>query len=125
MNCERKMQYDKIHIKELLIKCIIGIREWERSTPQNVNIDITLYTDFSKACITDDIADTVDYVTIKKDIIKEAENSSFNLVERLAQMVAEVCLRNQRIARVDVTLSKPGALRFAKTVAVELTRFRE
>ena len=119
------MQYDKIHIKELLIRCIIGIREWERSTPQNVNLDITLYTDFSKACVTDDIADTVDYVKVKKDIIREVENSSFNLVERLAQMVADICLRDKRVEKVDVTLSKPGALRFARTVEVEITRYRE
>jgi len=119
------MQYDKIHIKDLLVRCIIGIREWERTTPQNVNLNITLYTDFTKACRTDDIADAVDYVTIKKDILQEVEQSSFNLIESLAQMVAEICLRNKRVAKVDVSLSKPGALRFARTVAVEITRYKK
>lgn len=117
--------YDRIHITDLLLRCIIGIREWERTTPQNVNLNITLFTDFSKACLSDDIADTVDYVAIKKDIIKEVEASSFNLVEKLAHTVAEICLRNERVIRVDVNLSKPGALRFARTVAVEITRTRE
>ncbi len=117
--------YDRIHITDLLLRCIIGIREWERTTPQNVNLNITLFTDFSKACLSDDIADTVDYVAIKKDIIKEVEASSFNLVEKLAHTIAEICLRNERVIRVDVNLSKPGALRFARTVAVEITRTRE
>jgi len=117
--------YDKIHIRELLLRCIIGIREWERKAPQNVIIDITLYTDFTKAAETDDISDTVDYVTIKKHVIERVESSSFMLVERLAQVIASTCLEDKKVARVDVTLSKPGALRFAKTVAVEITRFRE
>lgn len=122
MNHEK---YDKIHIKDLLVQCIIGIREWERTTPQSVNIDLTLHTDFSKACVSDDIADTVDYVTIKKEIMKSVESSSFNLVESLAQMIADVCLNHQCVERVDLILSKPGALRFARTVAVEITRYRE
>ncbi|MFA7173429.1 MAG: dihydroneopterin aldolase [Kiritimatiellia bacterium] len=117
--------YDKIQIVDLLLPCIIGVREWERTTPQNINLNITLFTDFSKACGSDEIDDTVDYVTIKKDIIKEVEASSFKLVEKLAQMVAEICLRDARVMRVDVNVSKPGALRFARTVAVEITRTRE
>lgn len=117
--------YDKIQIIDLLLPCIIGLRDWERTTPQNVNLNITLFTDFSKACVSDDIDDTVDYVTIKKDIIKEVEASSFKLVEKLAQMVADICLRDARVMRVDVNVSKPGALRFARTVSVEITRTRE
>jgi FolB domain-containing protein len=118
-------RYDRIHIRDLLLRCIIGIRDWERKAPQNVNINITLHTDFSKASITDDIADTVDYVTIKKNVIEKVETSSFKLVERLAQVIAETCLEDERVKRVDVVLSKPGALRFARTVAVEITRSRE
>ena len=120
-----RKHYDKIQISDLQLPCIIGLREWERTTPQNVNLNITLFTDFSKACVSDEIDDTVDYVTIKKDIIKEVEASSFKLVEKLAQMVAEICLRDARVMRVDVNVSKPGALRFARTVAVEITRTRE
>ncbi|MDD2599878.1 MAG: dihydroneopterin aldolase [Kiritimatiellae bacterium] len=120
-----RKHYDKIQISDLQLPCIIGLREWERTTPQNVNLNITLFTDFSKACVSDEIDDTVDYVTIKKNIIKEVEASSFKLVEKLAQMVAEICLSDARVMRVDVNVSKPGALRFARTVAVEITRTRE
>jgi D-erythro-7,8-dihydroneopterin triphosphate epimerase len=115
---------DRIHIRDLLLRCIIGIREWERDTPQHVSLDITLHTDFSRACVSDEISDTVDYVTIKKKVVDRVESSSFLLVERLAQVVAETCLEDERVERVDVVLSKPGALRFARTVAVEISRSR-
>jgi D-erythro-7,8-dihydroneopterin triphosphate epimerase len=117
--------YDKIHIKDLLLRCIIGIREWERKAPQNVIINITLHTDFSKACHSDSIEDTVDYVSIKKHVIEKVENSSFMLVERLAHLIAQICLEDEKVMRVDVSLSKPGALRFARTVEVEISRSRE
>jgi FolB domain-containing protein len=116
---------DRIHINDLLLRCVIGIREWERKDRQNVNFNITLHADLSKACASDEFGDTVDYVTIKKKVIKAVEGSSFSLIEKLAQTVAEVCLKDPRVQRVDVKLEKPGALRFAKTVAVEITRTRD
>ncbi len=116
---------DRIHIEDLLLRCVIGIREWERKEKQNVNLNITLYADLSRACGSDVFDDTVDYVTIKKKIIKRVENSSFKLIERLAQEVADACLEDARVRKVNVRLSKPGALRFAKTVSVEITRTRD
>lgn len=116
---------DRIHIGDLLLRCIIGVRDWERETKQNVLLNMTLYADLSKAAASDDIEDTVDYVTIKKNVIDLVEGSSFYLVEALAQAVAEVCLRDPQVQKVDVRVEKPGALRFARTVAVEMTRERE
>jgi FolB domain-containing protein len=113
---------DRIHIGDLLLRCIIGVRDWEREAKQNVLLNMTLYADLSKAAASDDIGDTVDYVTIKKNVIDLVEGSSFYLVEALAQAVAEVCLRDPQVQKVDVRVEKPGALRFARTVAVEMTR---
>jgi len=115
---------DRIHIRSLLLRCIIGVRDWERTERQNVVLDITLHADLRTPCQTDNFADTVDYVTIKKRIIERVESSSFQLLERLAEVVAEACLEDPRVQRVDVCAAKPGALRFAKTVAVEITRQR-
>ena len=115
---------DRIHIRDLLVRTIVGIRDWEREKKQDVVLNITLHADLSAACRTDAIEDTVDYVGIKRSVIDTVENSSFYLVERLAQAVADVCLADERVQRVDVLLEKPGALRFAKTVAVEITRER-
>jgi FolB domain-containing protein len=115
---------DRIHIRDLLLRCVIGIRDWERRAPQNVLLNITLHADLRAAGASDEIADTVDYVTIKKRVIEFIEGSSFGLVEGLARAVANVCLKDPKVQRVDVVLEKPGALRFPRTVAVEITRRR-
>jgi D-erythro-7,8-dihydroneopterin triphosphate epimerase len=115
---------DKIHIRDLLLRCIIGIYDEERREKQDVNINITMRADLAKAAETDDIDDTVDYKTIKKKVIKMVEASEFFLVERLAGKIAEICLENETVEGVDVCVEKPGALRFARTVAVEITRDR-
>lgn len=115
---------DRIHIRDLLVRTIVGIREWEREKKQDVVLNITLHADLAAACRSDAIEDTVDYVAIKRNVIDTVERSSFYLVERLAQAVADVCLQDERVKRADVLLEKPGALRFARTVAVEITRER-
>jgi FolB domain-containing protein len=115
---------DRIHIRDLMLRCVIGVREWERETRQNVLLNMTLHADLGGAAASDDIADTVDYVQIKKNVIERVENSSFYLIEALAEAVARTCLEDPRVERVDVLLEKPGALRFARTVAVEITRER-
>ena len=115
---------DRIHIKDLLLRCIVGIHDWERHERQDIGITIVLHADLSKAAASDAIADTVDYVTIKKRIIALVESSSYGLIEALAEAIARVCLEDERVARVDVTLEKPGALRYARTVAVEITRMQ-
>lgn len=118
-------ELDRIHIRDLLLRCIVGIRDWEREAKQNVLLNITLHCDLKAAGQSDDIADTVDYVTIKKRVIDVVEGSSFHLVEALAQAVADACLEDPRVQRADVVLEKPGALRFARTVAVEISRERK
>jgi FolB domain-containing protein len=115
---------DRIHIRDLLLRCVVGVRDWERASPQDVVLNITLHADLRAACASDEIADTVDYVAIKKQVIELVEGSSFRLVEALAQAVADVCLEDPKVRRVDVVVEKPGALRFARTVAVEISRGR-
>lgn len=115
---------DRIHIRDLLARCIVGIREWERTERQNVVLNITLHADLSVPCTTDDFDQTVDYVTIKKRVLQVVEGTPFYLLEKLAETVAQVCLEDRRVRRVDVEAEKPGALRFARTVAVEITRYQ-
>ncbi len=116
---------DRIHIRDLLVRCIVGIREWERKERQNVVLNITLHADLSAPCATDDFDQTVDYVTIKKRVLQAVEGTPFYLLEKLAETVAQVCLEDRRVRRVDVEAEKPGALRFARTVAVEITRYQK
>jgi FolB domain-containing protein len=114
---------DRIHIREILLRCIIGINEDERHEKQDVVISVTLHTSLSKAGASDNFADTVDYKAVKQRIVALVEGSSYYLIEALAEAVARECLSvDDRIRRVDVLVEKPGALRFARTVGVEISR---
>jgi dihydroneopterin aldolase/D-erythro-7,8-dihydroneopterin triphosphate epimerase len=115
------MSADKIHIKDLLLRTIIGINEEERIKRQDVLINITLYTDHSPA-ISDDIVDTTNYRALTKQIIQMVEESSFFLVEKMALEITNLCLADSRIERAVVTVEKPGALRFARSVGVTVDR---
>lgn len=117
------MANDQIHIKDLLLRAIIGINEEERRNKQDVVVNITLYTDHTAAA-SDDIADTVNYKTIAKQTIKLVEESQFYLVEKLALEITELCLADTRVERAVVTVEKPGALRFARSVGVTVDRTR-
>lgn len=115
---------DKIHIRGLSARCIVGIFPREREVRQEVLIDLVLEADLAAACHSDDIADTVDYKELKNRVLHLVEGSQFFLIERLAEAVAAACLETPRVQRATVTLDKPGALRFARSVAVEITRQR-
>ena len=115
---------DKIHIRDLHVRCIVGIYEEERHAKQDVHINITLYADYREACRSDRIEDTADYKAIKTQVVAMVEASSYMLIERLAEEVAKICLAAPRIERAVVTVDKPGALRFARSVAVEISRNR-
>lgn len=115
---------DKIHIRDLLLRCIIGIEPEEREKKQDVVISVTLHADLAVAARTDSFARTVDYKTVKKRIVELVEGSEFYLIESLAEAVARVCLEPELVRQVDVLVEKPGALRFARTVGVEITRFK-
>ena len=115
---------DRIYIRDLALRCIIGIYPEERREKQDVIINITLETDFSKAAETDEIDHAVDYKHIKKRVISLVETSEYNLIETLAERIADTCLGSDGIQCAKVCVDKPGALRFARSVAVEITRPR-
>ena len=115
---------DKIHIRDLHLRCIVGIYPEERSQTQDVIINVVLRCDLSRACLSDDIGDTVDYKQIKKRIVAMVESSEFFLIERLAEEIARICLEPPGVMLAQVTVDKPGALRFARSVAVEISRTR-
>lgn len=113
---------DCIHIRDLHARCILGIFPEEREKEQEISLDITLFSDLSQAGRSDDIADTVDYKEVKQRVLSMVERSEYFLIERLAQEVADICLEAPRVSGVTVCIDKPGALRFARSVAVEITR---
>jgi FolB domain-containing protein len=115
---------DVIRIKDLILKCIVGINEDERLAAQEIVINIAIYADLKVACGSDDIADTIDYKAVKKEVIAMVKASSFFLVEKLAEEVARICLAPARSKYVTVEIDKPHALSYARSVSVEITRER-
>lgn len=115
---------DRIRIYDLLVRCILGINESERREKQDVLINLTIYTDMHKAGKSDRIEDAVDYRALKKRVLAMAESSQFYLEEALADAVAELCLGQPGVLQIEVRVEKPNALRFARSVAVEITRKR-
>ena len=116
---------DQILIKDLLLRTIIGINPEERRNRQDVLINIVLYADTRAAGVSDDIADAINYRTITKQVIELVENSQFYLVEKLAAEIAAICLQDERVDKARVRLEKPGALRFARSVGIEIERSHE
>jgi len=116
---------DRILIKELFLRCHVGVSEEERREKQDVTISIALAADLRRAGASDSFADAVDYRALKKKVIAMVEDSAFHLVEALAEAVASICLEAPQVLEVTVTVEKPTALRFARSVGVEITRRRE
>ncbi len=116
---------DALTIRNLRARCILGVEEWERAKKQEVLITVVLRTDLRRAGRTDRLEDSVDYKAVKERILDEVERSSFHLLERLAECVADVCLSAARVRQVEVTIQKPGALRFAQCAEIAITRRHE
>lgn len=116
---------DRIVIRDLLVRGIVGINPEERANRQDVLVNVTMWADLAPAAASDDIADAVNYRTVTKAIVSHIEGGAPLLVERLAGEIASICLdADPRIAEVEVAVEKPGALRFARTVGVVVRRTR-
>lgn len=113
---------DTIVIKDLLVRGIIGVNDWERELEQDILVNITLTADLSRAGQTDDLADTVNYRTVAKKVIAHVEGTQRFTLEALAADIAAICLAEPRVRRTRVRVEKPGALRFARSVGVEIER---
>ena len=113
-----------VRIKNLRLRTIIGIHDWEQKNKQDIIINIKFEFDGDAACKSDDIADTVDYMSMKKEIIQEVEQSSFGLLEKLTSHILQVIMKNKRVIKATVEIDKPHALRFADSVSISCTAKR-
>ncbi|MBN1551372.1 dihydroneopterin aldolase [bacterium] len=116
---------DKIIIKDLLVRGIIGINDWEREKKQDILVNIELLANLGQSCMSDSIDDTVNYRTLAKHIIALVETTQRYTLEALANDIMKVCFFDSRVKSVRVRVEKPGALRFAKSVGIEIDRRRE
>jgi len=107
-----------IRIKNLRLRAIIGLNDWERKVQQDLILNIMLEFDGEEAGRSDDIADTVDYKAMKQRIRSEVEASQYRLLEALASHVLKLVMVDERVQRASVEVDKPHALRFADSVSV-------
>ncbi len=113
---------DKVIIKDLVARGVIGVYDWERDKLQEILINIVLFGDLSKAGTTDNIDDSIDYKTVAKGAQSLAEKCERLTVEALADDIAKYCLETKGVFKVIVRVEKPGAVRFAGSVGVEVER---
>ena len=115
---------DRVFIEALEIDCVIGIYDWERKIRQPVVLDIEMEFDNRKPAASDAIADTLDYKAVSKRLIQFVGDSSYGLVESLAENCARIVLEEFAVQRLRLKLSKLGAVRGARAVGVMIERSR-
>ena len=115
---------DTVKIERLELDCIIGINPWERLTKQQITVDIEIDTDLAAAGNSDSIEDTINYRMIAKNVTTEIEKSDYGLVESIGAKIADICLEDDRVFSVRVTVRKPGAVRKASAVGIVIRRNR-
>ena len=113
---------DIIYLNDLEIETIIGIFDWERRVKQKVRLNLEMGADIRPAARSDKIEDTLNYKSVAKRLIEFVEQSEYQLVETLAEQVADIIISEFDIPWVRVTLNKPGAVRYAGDVGVIIER---
>ena len=115
-------QMDIIYLNDLCIETIIGVFDWERKIKQRVIIDLEMAADIRRAAATDNLDDTLDYKAVAKRVIGFVEQSEYQLVETLAERVAEIILNEFKVPWLRLRLNKQGAVRGANDVGVIIER---
>lgn len=117
---------DRIIIKNAPFLCSIGIKEEEREKKQEILVDIELFTDIRRGAGTDSIEDTIDYSAVHELISKEVGKNHYNLIETLAEKIAQRVLEHFHIEKVSIKIKKPSALahRGVRYAGVAITRKR-
>ncbi len=113
---------DIIFLHDLRIETVIGLWDWERKIRQTVAIDLEMSADIRKAAATDSVDDTLNYKLVAKRLQEYVGESSFQLVETLAEKIAGIVLDEFDVAWVRVKVNKPGAIRGARDVGVIIER---
>jgi FolB domain-containing protein len=116
---------DRIFIKNLRVRGIIGVGEQEREKAQDILISVSVWVDTRRVGETDRIEDSVDYRKLAKKLQAHAEHVARYTVEALANDLAMLCLEDPGVAKAVVRVEKPGAVRFSESVGVQVERTRD
>ena len=114
---------DQVFIQDLHIMTVIGVYDWERTKPREIVVNVTLLTDTRAAGSSDNLSDCVNYAVVEDKILKLASTSSRLTIEALAADIAQACLEEPLVKGVRVRLEKPGAVKRARSVGVEIERY--
>jgi FolB domain-containing protein len=115
---------DKIFLTDLSARGVIGVYDWERSVQQEILLNVCLDVDLRRAGESDDVVDSVDYAALSQTLLDHVAEAAPRTVEALAASLARLCLENPGVTRARVRVEKPGAVRFARSVGVEIERER-
>ena len=118
----KRSSMDIVYINDLKVDTVIGIFDWERRIRQTVSLDLEMAADIRKGAASDHIDDALDYKAIGKRVIAFIEGSEFQLVETLAENVAQLVIGEFNVPWLKLRLSKPGALRGSRDVGVIIER---
>jgi len=116
---------DTIFLHDLRVETIVGIWDWERRIRQTVGIDLEMGADIRRAAATDNIDDTLNYKAVAKRVQQFVADSSFQLVETLAERIAAIVLDEFDVPWVQVRVNKPGAIRGSRDVGIQIRRSKE
>ncbi len=119
-----EISVDLVFLHDLTIETIIGVFDWERQIKQAVVIDLDMASNTKRAAASDCVGDALDYKAVAKRLIDFVEGSQFQLVETLAEHIAEILLVEFRVPWVRVRVNKQGAVRGARDVGVIIERGR-
>ena len=113
---------DTVFIRGLKAKAVIGVFEWERQIQQNLVLDLDLRADVARAAASDELADAVDYKAVSRRVVEFVESSQYQLVESLAEAVAQLVREEFDVGWVRLRIAKPYAVRTAQEVGVVIER---
>lgn len=115
---------DKVYIRGLEVETVIGIYDWERRAPQRLVISVEMDWDIRPAARSEDIAAALNYKSVAQRLLEQVRASRCQLVETLAEQLAELILSEFGVPRVRLELAKPGAIGEAQAVGVIIERER-
>lgn len=113
---------DIVYIRDLKIPTIIGIYDWEREIKQTVSINLEMGFDIQAAAVSDKIEDALNYKAVAKRLIGFVETSTFQLVETMAEQIAQIVMREFKVTWLKLDLSKPEAVTGSSAVGVVIER---
>lgn len=116
---------DCIFIHNLQFQASIGVFDWEKHQQQPLEVDLELVTDIRKAAASEQLSDTLNYATISEQLIQLAQSQHHDLIETLAERMADLLLNTCNTPSLTLTLRKPGAVAAATSVGIRITRHRQ